>query len=245
VVRFKEIHREVDRQSRNCYLDAMGITGWVLSQERQPADDEYIGEDQAGIAGEAPRQFQDVQDLSSIEIAVRGCKACVLHQSRSNTVFGSGSLTATWFLVGEAPGAEEDKQGLPFVGRAGQLLDSMLYGLGLNRDEVYVANVLKCRPPRNRDPMGDEVGKCEPYLHQQIRNIQPKIVIAMGRFAAQSLLKKTDPISRLRGRVHEYEKFGIPLVVTYHPAYLLRSPLEKRKAWADLAFARAILENHG
>ncbi len=232
----------MDRQRRSRYLDAMGITGWVDSQIQNPVNSKDTPESQAGIVGEVQGQSQD---LSSVEAVVRGCKACVLHQSRSNTVFGSGSLTADWLLVGEAPGAEEDKQGLPFVGRAGQLLDSMLYGLGLNRDEVYIANVLKCRPPRNRDPMGEEVRKCEPYLHQQIRNIQPRIIIAMGRFAAQSLLKKTDPIGRLRGRVHEYDKFGIPLVVTYHPAYLLRSPLEKRKAWLDLTLARAVLENAG
>ena len=173
------------------------------------------------------------------------CTSCGLAVGRTTVVFGAGSSAADLMFVGEGPGAREDEQGVPFVGRAGQLLDSMLYGLGLNRDEVYIANVLKCRPPRNRDPMGEEVRKCEPYLHQQIRNIQPRIIIAMGRFAAQSLLKKTDPIGRLRGRVHEYDKFGIPLVVTYHPAYLLRSPLEKRKGWLDLTLARAVLENTG
>ena len=143
-------------------------------------------------------------------------------------------------FVGEAPGSNEDKQGLPFVGRAGQLLNSILFSIGLARDEVYITNVLKCRPPANRDPMGEEVIQCEPYLHDQINHIKPEIIVAMGRFAAQALLKSTSSIAELRGQGHEYSELKIPLVVTYHPAYLLRSLLEKQKVWKDLQFAQSL-----
>ena len=156
-------------------------------------------------------------------------------------MFGAGSASADWLFVGEAPGAEEDRRGLPFVGRAGQLLDAMISALGLERDETYIANVLKCRPPDNRDPLGEEVRSCEKHLHRQIELLQPRLIIALGRFAAQSLLKSSLPIGKLRGRRHLYEPFGIPLVATYHPAYLLRSPLEKRKAWRDLLLAKTVL----
>jgi len=144
--------------------------------------------------------------------------------------------------VGEAPGSEEDKQGLPFVGRAGQLLNSILFSIGLARDEVYITNVLKCRPPGNRDPMGEEVIQCEPYLHDQIHHIKPEIIVAMGRFAAQALLKSTVSIAELRGQRHEYSDLKIPLIVTYHPAYLLRSLLEKKKVWKDLQFAQSLVD---
>lgn len=234
----------MDERRRRQYLSALGVTGWVSSEAGSSAavvDVENLTRTHTDDL-ESPG---DLQSLQSVEEIVKGCRACELCESRRNTVFGSGSATADWLLVGEAPGAEEDKQGVPFVGRAGQLLKNMLSSLGLNRDDVYVANVLKCRPPRNRDPMGEEVRQCESYLHQQIGNIQPKIIIAMGRFAAQSLLKDTTPISRLRGQVHEYREFGIPLIATYHPAYLLRSPLEKRKAWEDLFLARSSLEKSG
>ena len=243
-MQFKRVHLEVDERRRRQYLRAMGITNWAGSQASSSVavvDVERRSRARGVDAGDP----SDLQSLRSIEEIVKSCRACNLCETRRNTVFGSGSATADWLLVGEAPGAEEDKQGLPFVGRAGQLLNNMLSSLGLDRGDAYIANVLKCRPPRNRDPMGEEVRKCEPYLHQQIGNIQPRIIIAMGRFAAQSLLKDTTPISRLRGQVHEYEKFGIPLIATYHPAYLLRSPLEKRKAWTDLVLARATLEKPG
>ena len=180
--------------------------------------------------------------LKLISDKVRLCQACSLHSHRQNTVFGQGPIEADWLFVGEAPGAEEDKQGLPFVGRAGQLLNSILFSIGLARDKVYITNVLKCRPPRNRDPMGEEVIQCEDYLHDQIDQIKPEIIVAMGRFAAQALLKSTAPIAELRGRRHEYSLPKIPLVVTYHPAYLLRSPLEKQKVWLDLLLARAIFD---
>jgi DNA polymerase len=144
-------------------------------------------------------------------------------------------------FIGEAPGAQEDSRGVPFMGRAGQLLDSMIDSIGMNRKNVYVANVLKCRPPENRDPVGIEVQSCEGYLHKQIELIRPKLIISLGRFAAQSLLKTSLPIGKLRGELHSYSTFEIPLVATYHPAYLLRSPLEKRKVWRDLLLAKSVL----
>jgi len=167
------------------------------------------------------------------------CTRCNLHTTRKTTVFGEGNPKANWLLVGEAPGAEEDRQGLPFVGRAGQLLNRMLFSVDLARDDVFVANVLKCRPPDNRDPFGEEVSACESFLHQQVKFIQPKIILAMGRFAAQALLRTDQTIGQLRGRIHRYPAYDIPLVVTYHPAYLLRSPQAKAKAWADLILALA------
>jgi len=172
-----------------------------------------------------------------LKAAVSGCTRCALHQARTQTVFGVGDENADWMLIGEAPGAEEDRLGDPFVGQAGKLLDNMLAAVGLSRREnVYIANVLKCRPPGNRNPSPDEVEKCSPHLLQQIALIQPKLIVAMGRFAAQTLLKTDASISSLRGRLHSYA--GVPLIVTYHPAYLLRTLEDKAKAWEDLVFAR-------
>jgi DNA polymerase len=174
---------------------------------------------------------------------VSGCTRCELARTRTQTVLGTGARNATWMFVGEAPGAEEDRQGLPFVGRAGKLLDAMLAAMGMQRREVYIANVLKCRPPNNRDPLGAEVGSCERYLHQQVELVEPQLIVALGRFAAQSLLRTTRPIGKLRGQAFEYRETGIPLLVTYHPAYLLRNPLDKRKVWEDLCLATTILED--
>ena len=172
-----------------------------------------------------------------IKQAVPACTACALHKTRTQTVFGVGDEHAEWMLIGEAPGAEEDRLGEPFVGQAGKLLDNMLAAIDLKRGEnVYIANVLKCRPPGNRNPEPDEVEKCTPFLKTQIALVQPKLIIAMGRFAAQTLLASDATIASLRGRVFRYE--GVPLVVTYHPAYLLRNLPDKAKAWADLVFAR-------
>jgi uracil-DNA glycosylase len=169
--------------------------------------------------------------------AVPACTACGLHKGRAQTVFGVGDEDADWLLVGEAPGAEEDRLGEPFVGQAGKLLDNMLAAIELKRgDNVYIANVLKCRPPGNRNPEPDEVAKCTPFLLQQIGLIRPKLIVAMGRFAAQTLLDTDATIASLRGRLHSYA--GVPLIVTYHPAYLLRNLPDKSKAWADLVFAR-------
>jgi len=172
-----------------------------------------------------------------IKQAVPACTACGLHATRTQTVFGVGDENADWMLIGEAPGAEEDRLGEPFVGQAGKLLDNMLAAIDLKRGEnVYIANVLKCRPPGNRNPEPDEVAKCTPFLKRQIALIQPKLIIAMGRFAAQTLLSSDASIASLRGRVYRYE--GVPLIVTYHPAYLLRNLPDKSKAWADLVFAK-------
>jgi uracil-DNA glycosylase len=169
--------------------------------------------------------------------AVPACTACGLHKGRTQTVFGVGDEDADWLLVGEAPGAEEDRLGEPFVGQAGRLLDNMLAAIDLRRGEnVYIANVLKCRPPGNRNPEPEEVAKCTPHLLRQIELIRPKLIVAMGRFAAQTLLSTDATIASLRGRLHRYA--GVPLVVTYHPAYLLRNLPDKSKAWADLVFAR-------
>jgi DNA polymerase len=169
--------------------------------------------------------------------AVPACTACGLHASRTQTVFGVGDEKADWLLVGEAPGAEEDRLGEPFVGQAGRLLDNMLAAIGLARgDNVYICNVLKCRPPGNRNPEPDEVAKCTPFLLRQVELIGPKLIVAMGRFAAQTLLNTDASIASLRGRVHRYA--GRPLIVTYHPAYLLRNLPDKSKAWADLVFAK-------
>jgi DNA polymerase len=176
-------------------------------------------------------------DWIPLKAAVSGCVKCGLHKTRTQTVFGVGDENADWMLIGEAPGAEEDRLGDPFVGQAGKLLDNMLAAIGLSRrTNVYIANVLKCRPPGNRNPMPEEVAQCSPYLLQQIALTQPKLIVAMGRFAAQTLLETSASISSLRGKVHRYA--GVPLIVTYHPAYLLRTLEDKAKAWEDLLFAR-------
>jgi uracil-DNA glycosylase len=173
----------------------------------------------------------------TLKQAVPACTACGLHKTRTQTVFGVGDEKAEWMLIGEAPGAEEDRLGDPFVGQAGKLLDNMLAALSLKRGEnVYIANVLKCRPPGNRNPEPEEVAQCTPFLKQQIALIRPKLIIAMGRFAAQTLLASDASISSMRGRTYKYE--GVPLIVTYHPAYLLRNLPDKAKAWADLVFAK-------
>ena len=206
----------------------------------------------------------DAMDWSALESAVAGCQACPLGQGRRNTVFGTGDRNADWMVVGEAPGEQEDLQGEPFVGPSGQLLDNMLKAIGLSRHAgapvqgavapdathapahfkgVYIANVVKCRPPGNRNPQPDEVAQCDPYLARQVALVRPKIILAMGRFAVQSLLGTTEPLGRLRGRVHHYQ--GVPVVVTYHPAYLLRSLPEKGKAWADLCLALEVMQQGG
>ncbi|OFC30559.1 uracil-DNA glycosylase [Acidithiobacillus caldus] len=185
------------------------------------------------------RQAISAMDWQALKERIETCRACSLGSTRQNAVVGAGSPEGSWCFVGEAPGAEEDRRGEAFVGRGGQLLDAMLAAMSLSRArEVYIANVLKCRPPNNRDPLGPEVRSCLPYLERQIALVQPRILVALGRFAAQSLLQTSTPIGQLRGRVWEYR--GIPLVVTYHPAYLLRNPLEKRKVWEDLKLALSV-----
>ena len=180
-------------------------------------------------------------DWPALRAAVAGCQACGLCEGRRQTVFGIGHVQAHCMVVGEAPGEQEDRQGEPFVGSAGQLLDQMLAAIGLTRSEatpaqqVFIANTLKCRPPRNRNPTPDELASCAPFLARQVALVQPRVILAMGRFAVQSLLGTDEPIGRLRGRVHQWQ--GRSLVVTYHPAYLLRQPADKAKAWDDLCLA--------
>jgi DNA polymerase len=176
-------------------------------------------------------------DWLALEAAIRACTRCPLHATRTQGVPGVGDRNADWLIIGEAPGADEDRLGEPFVGQAGKLLDAMLAAIGLKRgDNVYIANVLKSRPPKNRDPQPAEVAACLPYLERQIQLIQPKLIVALGRFAAQSLLATDAAIGKLRGQVHSYQ--GVPLVITYHPAYLLRNMADKAKAWEDLLLAR-------
>jgi len=196
-------------------------------------------------------------DWPALREAVAGCRACGLCEKRRQTVFGVGHPRAHWMVVGEAPGEQEDLRGEPFVGPAGRLLDQMLAALGLTRAEaaaegapaltperqVYIANTLKCRPPGNRNPEPAELAKCEPFLVRQIELVQPQVILAMGRFAVQALLRTDEPIGRLRGRVHRYQ--GVPLIVTYHPAYLLRNLLDKAKAWDDLCLAMQTMEGLG
>ncbi|MEE4184644.1 MAG: uracil-DNA glycosylase [Gammaproteobacteria bacterium] len=194
----------------------------------------------AAVAAGEPAA-RPVSDWSTLNHVIRTCTRCALHQSRTQAVCGVGAERAEWLIVGEAPGAEEDARGEPFVGRAGQLLDQMLLALGLQRDAVFIANVLKCRPPKNRNPTADEMAACRPHLDKQIELLQPRLILAVGAIAARSLLgvDPETPVGKLRGTVHKFGPRQIPLVVTYHPAYLLRRPLEKRRSWDDLLLAQA------
>ncbi len=212
---------------QTAYLQAMGIDIW-----RTHAAPDLVG-DTGDIGQQDP-------DWLALESQVRGCTRCPLHTSRTQTVFGVGNPRAEWLIIGEAPGAEEDRLGEPFVGRAGKLLDAMLRAVQLDRKTVYIANILKCRPPSNRDPRSEEAAQCVGYLERQIDLIQPGLILAVGRIAAQRLLGSDESLGRMRGRVHQFGQTGIPVVVSYHPAYLLRSPREKRKAWEDLQFAISI-----
>ncbi|PXW90799.1 DNA polymerase [Nitrosomonas sp. Nm84] len=187
---------------------------------------------------------QEIQQMNweQLKLSASHCTACPLSQARTQTVFGVGDENADWLFVGEGPGAREDATGEPFVGQAGKLLDQMLAAIGLKRDhQVYIANIVKCRPPNNRNPSLNEARQCEPYLTRQIELIKPKLIIALGKIAAQNLLGCEDSISNLRGKVHDHS--GIPLIVTYHPAYLLRALPEKAKAWKDLCFAQSTMQS--
>jgi len=210
---------------RHEILKEMGLTPvWRLRNEKEEA-----------------REVKEEVGWTELKQIVPACTACGLHKTRAQTVLGVGDEQADWLFIGEAPGAEEDRLGEPFVGQAGKLLDNMLAAIGLDRAEnVYICNVLKCRPPGNRNPEPEEVAQCSPHLAKQIALIQPKLIIAMGRFAAQTLLNSDASIASLRGRLHQYA--GLPLVVTYHPAYLLRNLPDKSKAWEDLVFARRTMQ---
>ena len=251
--RSEAMSRTLSQRQRHC-LDVMDIQAWALRADHEaiPADQPVAAVvDVVDTVVEAPPVPALVAGLQSgvapldwdrLQKAVAVCTQCDLHASRTQTVFGVGNRAADWLVIGEAPGKDEDLQGEPFVGRAGQLLNAMLLAIGLKREQVYIANILKCRPPNNRDPRPEEVACCEAYLLRQIELIQPKIILAVGRIAAQNLLGTDMPIGKLRGIAHRFRDTGIPLVATYHPAYLLRSPAEKRKAWEDLKLAKRTLE---
>jgi len=238
---------------RQQYLDALGVDVWVSRRAPSPVIDEPVARaiEVAPVAAStaapvvvnilrSPKpQVPNCEALwSALKAEVAQCTKCGLHATRKQGVFGVGDKQADWMVIGEAPGAEEDRRGEPFVGAAGQLLNAMLKAIGLARESVYIANILKSRPPGNRDPQPDEVAACFPYLNRQIALIRPKLILAVGRIAVQNLLGTTAPLGRLRGQVHTFGELGTPLIATYHPAYLLRSPGEKRKAWEDLKFAR-------
>jgi len=205
-----------------------------------PTDDFMPGLDMSEVSSQ-PAPVIDVSRLGwpELQTTVSSCTACELHKTRTQTVFGVGNRTAQWMIIGEAPGADEDQQGEPFVGRAGQLLNSMLKALGLRREQVFIANILKCRPPDNRNPQPEEIAQCEAFLQRQVALVKPKVILAVGGVAAHNLLKRDTPVSKLRSQLHHYGE--TPLVVTYHPAYLLRKPSEKAKSWIDLKFAAAVV----
>ena len=224
-------------------LARMGIEVWRARDAEHAAApaDAFEGSASSLVAARDSGVSPLAMDWPELAACVAACTRCELHQGRTQTVFGVGDREARVLVIGEAPGAEEDRRGEPFVGRAGQLLNAMLAAVGMARETVYIANILKCRPPQNRDPKAEEVLACSPYLERQIALIEPTLILAVGRIAAQNLLQVETPIGRMRGKLHSYGDRSIPVVVTYHPAYLLRSPGEKRKAWDDLRFALATL----
>jgi DNA polymerase len=248
----------MDPARRAEYLQAIGIDIWVprpgiltgpgaaaaepsLASEPSLEPEPRIGN--RGTTGGAALTADPAgaSGWEALRSEVLRCTRCSLHTTRTQGVFGVGNPQAEWMVIGEAPGAEEDRRGEPFVGRAGQLLDAMLRAIGLSRAQnVYIANVLKSRPPNNRDPRPEEVAACLSYLQRQIELVRPRLLLAVGRIAAQNLLGTEESLSRLRGRVHRFGELNTPLVVTYHPAYLLRTPADKRKAWEDLKFARSV-----
>ncbi|MBM4221721.1 MAG: uracil-DNA glycosylase [Gammaproteobacteria bacterium] len=218
-------------------LEAMGVQVWVPRAGAVPVPVPEVVPVPVQVPVAEPAQ----PGWAELRAQVAACTRCELHRTRTQTVFGVGSLQPRWLVIGEAPGADEDRQGEPFVGRAGQLLTEMLRAVGLSREQVFIANILKCRPPENRDPKPEETKSCEDYLQRQIALLQPRLILAVGRIAAQNLLQVDTPIGKLRGQAHEYGSARIPVVVTYHPAYLLRSPGQKARAWDDLCLARGIV----
>ena len=250
--------------SKDAFLSAMGIEVYRLRSQRgesqqSDADSElkesaeqpsitfdHANAEDSQVVAATPSipALNSLAELSLGEVAniASTCRLCTLSKERTNVVFGSGSESADLMFIGEGPGAEEDKQGLPFVGKAGQLLTSMIAALGLNRDAVYICNIVKCRPPQNRDPLPIEAKACTPYLSRQIELIQPKVIVALGRVSAQLLLDSEMPLGGLRRQSYKFKDTDIDLVVTYHPAYLLRKPTEKAKSWEDLWKVRQILQ---
>jgi uracil-DNA glycosylase len=234
-----------DQDKRLRYLGDMGIQVWTRrdssrGKEGIAAEPGAVEDNPAAAPG---RDDIASLDWEALRERVLSCTRCELHKQRTQAVFGVGNRAAQWLIIGEAPGAEEDRQGEPFVGRAGKLLNNMLLAIGLKREEVYIANIVKCRPPNNREPVPVEAQTCAPYLARQVALIKPKIILALGRVAAQNLLKTDRPVGSLRGKRFYYEQTDIPVIVTYHPAYLLRSPQEKRKAWQDLLAAKEIFSS--
>lgn len=219
----------MNEKQRGFYLQAMGVDVWKLRGQTHSQDKEA----QPVSVQEATIPTEQL-DWEPLQERVSTCVACPLHRSRTQTVFGVGDHNADLLIVGEAPGANEDKQGEPFVGRAGKLLNAMLHAIGLAREAVYIANIIKCRPPNNRDPNPEEVETCSPYLDRQVELLQPKLMVAVGRVAAHYLLSTDAPLGRLRGKEFTFRDTQIPLIITYHPAYLLRSPKQKAKAMDDL-----------
>ena len=254
--------RSSDADRQRAYLARMGIEVYVSrrrddagvaepapesAQASAPATPAPRDQRQAASpdapSAAVPASDSDVAGLGwdALEQRIRDCRRCPLHETRTQGVPGVGSRSARLMLIGEAPGAEEDRRGEPFVGKAGRLLDEMLRAIGLDRSQVYITNILKSRPPNNRDPQPDEVAACEPYLRRQIELLEPALIVALGRISAQNLLRSTRPLGRLRGEWHAYGPLETPLLATYHPAYLLRNPADKRKAWQDLKQIRARL----
>jgi len=237
-----------DRYRHSC-LSAMGITRYVRRNQLpgdipgqliETPDADQLEEPEArqteleNTVAMPVSPEQGAQSWQQLRSRVQTCSGCELHSTRTQTVFGTGDENADLLVIGEAPGAEEDKQGEPFVGAAGQLLNAMLQAIGLNRGQVYIANIVKCRPPGNRNPAKSETAACRQYLDRQIELIQPKAILSVGGVSAHNLLFTDEPVGRLRQRPHHYGKHNIPLLATYHPAYLLRSPAEKAKVWQDL-----------
>lgn len=227
----------MDNLTRLQYLEAMGIDVWIPRKVEQVEEHKLVDEARLGETEQSDSGLANWKDLQK---EVADCRLCTLCETRTQTVFGAGNQNADWMLIGEAPGQKEDFQGEPFVGPAGKLLTEMVRAIGLERNTVYIANIIKCRPPNNRDPKVEEIITCNAYLQRQIKLVEPKIILAVGRVAAQTLLGSDEPLSKLRGIPHQLS--GIPLVVVYHPAYLLRSLLEKRKAWQDLQLAMKQIE---
>jgi DNA polymerase len=254
----------MNQQQRTAYMQAMGIPVWVPRQVSESSHYVADSEDMADAVLESLEIHQEevpvvTTDTSEAEVIkpittnhdlgwddlqaqIPQCQRCEIAKYRTQTVFGVGNQQADWMIVGEAPGADEDRQGEPFVGKAGQLLTNILAAVNLPRTSVYIANVLKCRPPNNRDPNQEEIANCEGYLLRQIELVDPAVIVIVGRIAAQTLLQTKQPVGRLRGKVHRLPGLKIPVVVTYHPAYLLRQPTEKRKVWEDLKLARQVYD---
>lgn len=226
----------MDNATRLQYLEAMGIDVWMpiaIADDRRASAIDAVADN---------AQPEPVDSWEALQSEVAQCLKCGLCKTRTQTVFGSGNKKADWMIIGEAPGQSEDQQGLPFVGKAGLLLTEMLRAMGLDREEVFIANIVKCRPPSNRDPDPIEIETCKTYLLRQLALIKPKIILAVGRIAAQALLNTDESIGKLRGKIYALNE--TPVVVVYHPAYLLRSLPDKRKAWADLKLALQTVKKH-